>query len=50
MEQARASDFKYGILQDNKNINQLRQYIIEVHYVFYIDSQVALCVYDITNK
>ena len=41
---------KYGIPQVNKNINQLHQYIIDVISLITVESEVALCVYDISNK
>ncbi len=48
--QEKVLDFKCGIQQASKNINQLLQFIIEVSLYTNIDAQVALCVYDITNK
>jgi hypothetical protein len=41
---------KYGIQQANKNINQLHQYIIDVISFITVESEVALCVYDISNR
>ena len=42
---------RYGILLGKKNINPLLLSIIEVlHVLYFVDAQVALCVYDITNK
>jgi hypothetical protein len=48
--QEKVLDSKCGIQQASKNINQLLQFIIEVSLYTNIDAQVALCVYDITNK
>ncbi len=48
--QEKVLDSKCGIQQASKNINQLLQFIIEVSLYINIDAQVALCVYDITNK
>jgi len=50
MGQERMSDSKFGILQAKKNINPLLPFIIEVIYIKNTDAQVAVCVYDITNK
>lgn len=50
MGQERMSDSKFGILQVKKNINPLLPFIIEVIYIKNTDAQVAVCVYDITNK
>ena len=50
MVQERMSDSKFGILQAKKNINLLLPFIIEVIYITITDAQVAVCVYDITNK
>jgi hypothetical protein len=47
---AKQLNSKYGIPQVNKNINQLRQYIIDVISLITVESEVALCVYDISNK
>jgi hypothetical protein len=41
---------KYGIQQANKNINLLHQYIIDVILFITVESEVALCVYDISNR
>ena len=41
---------KYGIQQANKSINQLHQYIIDVILFITVESEVALCVYDISNR
>ena len=42
--------FKYGIQLDNKSINQSHPSITDVRIFSFLESQVALCVYDITNK
>lgn len=49
-DQEKVLDSKCGILQVSKNINQLLQFIIEVSLYIISDAQVAVCVYDITNK
>lgn len=50
MGQERMLDSKFGILQVKKNTNPLLPFIIEVIYIIITDAQVAVCVYDITNK
>lgn len=49
-DQERVLDSKFGILLVKKNINLSHLFIIEVQFFIYLDAQVALCVYDITNK
>ena len=49
-DQEKVSHSRYGILQARKSINPSLPYITEVVYSFILDAQVAVCVYDITNK
>lgn len=46
----RVLDTKFGTPQAKRSINQLHQFTIEVINTYNLESQVALCVYDITSK
>ncbi len=43
-------NFKSGIQQVNKNTNQLPPFTTDVHWYYKEESEIALCVYDISNK
>ena len=46
----RKSSYKYGILQDNRNIGLLQIHTIKVYSYLNLEADAVVMVYDITDK